>query len=230
MSRESFLARVRQAAAAGRAYRVAAGADLSQRVGYIGAGDDAVQRFAAEVTAVGGQAHVVDDHETARATLASLITAQRARRALCWQHPLLERLQLGGLLASLNVEQLGYDRLVHLPAAEQRQLALSAAIGISSTTYAVAETGTLAVAAGKGSERLVSLVPPVHVAVVEAQQIVPDLFDLFDRLQESDPQRIATNLTLITGPSKTGDIELKLTTGVHGPGWWHVIVIRRRAG
>lgn len=226
MSRESFLARVCQAAAAGRAYRVAAGADLNQRVGYIGAGEDSVRRFAAEVTAVGGQAHLVDDHEAARAKLAALITAQQARRALCWQHAVLDSLEVGELLASLNVEQLNYDNLARLPAAEQRRLALSAEIGISSTTYAVAETGTLAVAAAPGSERLVSLVPLVHVAVVEAQQILPDLFDLFDRLQEADPQQIATNLTLITGPSKTGDIELKLTTGVHGPGWWHVIVIR----
>jgi L-lactate dehydrogenase complex protein LldG len=226
MSRDSFLARVRQATAAGRAHRVAAGADLSQRVGYIGAGDDPVERFATEVTAVGGRAHAVADHDAARAKLAEIIAAQQVQRALCWQHPVLDRLDLGGLLKSLNVEHLHYEILSQLPPGEQRRLALSAEIGISGTTYAVAETGSLAVAAGPGSERLASLAPPVHVAVVEAQQILPDLFDLFDRLQDADPQKIATNLALITGPSKTGDIELKLTTGVHGPGWWHVIAVR----
>jgi L-lactate dehydrogenase complex protein LldG len=227
MSRESFLARVRQATASGRAYRVAAGADLKTRVGYVGAGEDPVQRFAAEVTAVGGHAHVVADRAAAREKLTELLNAKPARSALCWQHPVLDRLGLGELLESLQVERLSYDQLAKLPQTEQRSLALSADIGISSTTYAIAETGSLAVAAGPGTERLASLAPPVHVAIVEAEQILPDLFDLFDRLQAADPQQIATNVALITGPSKTGDIELRLVTGVHGPGWWHVIVIRR---
>ena len=84
-------------------------------------------------------------------------------------------------------------------------------------------------ASAPGSERLASLLPPVHVAVIEAAQILPDLFDLFARLQISGHPEMPSNLTLITGPSKTGDIELRLTTGVHGPGEWHVIIIRGEA-
>jgi L-lactate dehydrogenase complex protein LldG len=72
---------------------------------------------------------------------------------------------------------------------------------------------------------MASLVPPVHVAIVEAAQIVPDLFDIFAAYQGRE-QELPANLTLITGPSKTGDIELQLTTGVHGPKNWHMIVIR----
>jgi L-lactate dehydrogenase complex protein LldG len=74
---------------------------------------------------------------------------------------------------------------------------------------------------------MASLVPPVHVAIVEEVQILPDLFDLFQGLRLAGVPTLPTNLTLITGPSKTGDIELQLTTGVHGPKHWHVIVIRR---
>jgi L-lactate utilization protein LutC len=77
-----------------------------------------------------------------------------------------------------------------------------------------------------GRERLASLLPPVHVAIVDSSQILPDLFDLFARLETSGTAALASNLVLITGPSKTGDIELKLTTGVHGPGQWHVVIIR----
>ncbi|HEX4148194.1 MAG TPA: LUD domain-containing protein, partial [Pirellulales bacterium] len=65
--------------------------------------------------------------------------------------------------------------------------------------------------------------PPRHVAIIEARQIVADLFALFALYQ---PQELPSNLTLITGPSKTGDIELELTTGVHGPAQWHVIIIQ----
>jgi L-lactate dehydrogenase complex protein LldG len=52
------------------------------------------------------------------------------------------------------------------------------------------------------------------------------LFDAFDRLGAEGIENLPSNLVLITGPSKTGDIELTLTTGVHGPGKWHVIVVQ----
>ena len=73
---------------------------------------------------------------------------------------------------------------------------------------------------------MASLLPPLHVAIVAAEQVLPDLFDLFDKLREAGHDALPSNLTLITGPSKTGDIELTLTTGVHGPGEWHVVVVR----
>ena len=63
---------------------------------------------------------------------------------------------------------------------------------------------------------------PMHVAIVECQQIVPDLIDALAKLK-SDV--MPSNVTRITGPSKTGDIELQLTTGVHGLGKWRVIII-----
>jgi L-lactate dehydrogenase complex protein LldG len=76
-----------------------------------------------------------------------------------------------------------------------------------------------------GQERLASLIAPVHIAIVERRQIVPDLIDAFGLLRQQGLEQLASNVTLITGPSKTGDIELQLTTGVHGPGKWRVIVI-----
>jgi L-lactate dehydrogenase complex protein LldG len=63
---------------------------------------------------------------------------------------------------------------------------------------------------------------------VAESQILPDLFDLFERFGSRTFDDWPSNLALITGPSKTGDIELQLTTGVHGPGDWRVIVIRDR--
>ena len=66
-----------------------------------------------------------------------------------------------------------------------------------------------------------SLLPPVHIAVADVDQLLPDLFDLFGRLSR---QELPACVSLITGPSKTGDIELKLVTGVHGPGEVHVVL------
>src|SRR5262249_32708865 len=128
-------------------------------------------------------------------------------------------------LATENVAQLTYSSLAELPEAEQRTKILAADIGVTSASWAIAEMGSLAMFSQPGQERLASLSPPVHRAIIETAQILPDLYDLFDRLQSAGPENIATNLVLITGPSKTGDLELKLTTGVHGPGEWHVIVV-----
>jgi len=67
-----------------------------------------------------------------------------------------------------------------------------------------------------------SLVPMFHVAIVEASQILPDMVDLFDRLSR-DPDR--SNWILISGPSKTADIEMNVVTGVHGPNVVHTFIV-----
>ena len=103
-----------------------------------------------------------------------------------------------------------------------RDALFAADVGITGVTALVAETGSLVIAAGPHELRSTSLLPPVHIAVASSAQIVPDLFDL---LEPYGPDHaLPSNLVLITGPSKTGDIELKLVTGVHGPGEVHVIV------
>jgi L-lactate dehydrogenase complex protein LldG len=227
MTRENFLGRVRQAAAAGRAYRVHLREDLPERVGLGGVGPDLVARMVEELRAVGGCPWVVPDHQAARQKLKQLFEQFAPRTALCWKHPVLDRLQLADFLVAEGIARLTHDTLAPLPEAEQRAQMLAADIGISSASWAIAEMGSLAMASQPGQERLASLLPPVHVAIIEAQQILPDLFDLFDLFQASGPENIATNVVLITGPSKTGDLELKLTTGVHGPGEWHVIVVEK---
>ena len=73
--------------------------------------------------------------------------------------------------------------------------------------------------------RSLSLLPPLHIAVAGRDQILPDLFDLFAPGRRSNQPGLPSCLSLITGPSKTGDIELRLVTGVHGPGEVHVVLI-----
>lgn len=85
----------------------------------------------------------------------------------------------------------------------------------------VAETGSLVIRGSAAHGRALSLVPALHVAVVEPKNLLPDLLDLFEHLAgEGSP-----NITLISGPSKTADIEMNLVTGVHGPGVVQVYVL-----
>jgi L-lactate utilization protein LutC len=224
MSRDTFLARVRQSAQAGRAYRVEL-RELPQDVGYVGASGDLCSTMAAEVNAVGGTAHLVGDWEAARGMLAALLAEHQVRSALCWRHPVLDRLGLPSLLRDHEVAAYDYNQLASQPPEEQRRIMLSADLGISSADWAIAETGALVVCSRPGQERVATLLPPVHVAVIARNQIVPDLFDAFAKLPGTETGSLPSNVTFITGPSKTGDIELQLTTGVHGPGQWHVIVV-----
>jgi L-lactate dehydrogenase complex protein LldG len=98
-------------------------------------------------------------------------------------------------------------------------------LGISSADYLIAETGTIVLRVSPEEPRSLSLLPPVHVVLADRTRLVPDLFDLFDSKLGDEAPALPSCLSLITGPSKTGDIELRLVTGVHGPGELHVILV-----
>ncbi len=222
--REAFLTRVRQAAEQGRPYRVHL-KPFDDTIGYLGAGDDLVERFASEVNGVGGQSFVVPDLESARQKLKDLLSEAAAASAVCWQHELLNRIGIAEVLSAVHVSQINCDLLSQMPPGERREKLLRCDVGITSCNFAIAETGTLVMCAQPGQERVASLLPPTHIAIVEKRQIVPDLIDAIRLLHPNGTESLPSNVTLITGPSKTGDIELQLTTGVHGPGTWLVIII-----
>ena len=98
-------------------------------------------------------------------------------------------------------------------------------VGISSAQAAIAETGTLVLDSTYERHRLVSLVPPVHIAIINASCIVETLSDALALLQKKE---ISPAITFITGPSRTADIELTLAIGVHGPQQLYVIVDRSK--
>jgi L-lactate utilization protein LutC len=85
---------------------------------------------------------------------------------------------------------------------------------VTDVDCAVAENATLVIRPSAEHGRSMSLVPMFHVAIVEASQIVPDMLELFARMTH---ELNRSNVILITGPSKTADIEMNVVTGVHGP-------------
>ena len=109
-----------------------------------------------------------------------------------------------------------------------RQEMIDADIGITGADYAVAETGSVVVLPRAGLSRLVSLAPPVHLALVRPQDVVDTLDDVF-LLRRLDYYRngrdMGSYLNFITGPSRTADIEQTLVVGVHGPKEVHMIIL-----
>jgi L-lactate utilization protein LutC len=221
-ARDEFLRRVRQAVAEGNRAGGAPPIQPRGAVGYQGAGPDVVARFRDEFAAAGGQTRVVPDRLAAAAAVLELVQQSGARRVLLGRGRCVDTLGLEGVLQGLGVLVLPAEGLAP---EEQRGAFFAADVGVSGVDYLVAETGSLALLSGPGRPRSLSLLPPVHVAVAERAQLLPDLFDLFEARLWAERQGLPSCLSLITGPSKTGDIELRLVTGVHGPGEVHVVLI-----
>ena len=85
--------------------------------------------------------------------------------------------------------------------------------------------GTLVLESKKEFSRLTSLVPPVHICLLEAQNIHQTMTEILQILNASGRESLSRAITFITGPSRTSDIELILAIGVHGPARLQVIVI-----
>jgi L-lactate dehydrogenase complex protein LldG len=94
-------------------------------------------------------------------------------------------------------------------------------VGVSRAAFGLADTGSVVLAAGPEEPRARSLLPQVHVTILEAERILPGLADLFRELGGELPSALA----IVTGPSRTADIEQKLVIGVHGPGEVHIVIL-----
>ena len=222
-SRDAFLQRVREAVAAGN--RPGSAAPFAERgvTGYQGAGTGPVAGFCDNFKAAGGHAQTVSSPAAAANAILKLVQGRGARRALLGEGAVLEELSLAERLKSASIE---IDRVAQIDPESCREACFRADVGISGVDWLIAETGTIVIRAAVREPRSLSLLPPVHVAVATRSQIVADLFDLFDALSSrSHSKGMPSCVTLITGPSKTGDIELQLVTGVHGPGEVYVVLI-----
>jgi L-lactate utilization protein LutB len=98
-----------------------------------------------------------------------------------------------------------------------------AEIGINFADYALADTGSLVFLTESHESRLISLLPPIHIAIVARKKILSGLDELFTLVPQ--PTARSSAMALITGPSRTADIEMRLVRGVHGPGEIHVIIV-----
>lgn len=102
----------------------------------------------------------------------------------------------------------------------------SAQLGVTSAAFAVAEAGALVEFAVDDARRLISTLPRTHIGVVHGSEVVETLKEAASRVRAfMDAQPTNAAVTFISGPSRTADIEMQLTLGVHGPEQAHVIVL-----
>lgn len=155
-----------------------------------------------ELRALSGVAQRVGRGQVA-AELERLAQTEKIRRAALWDTERFERLDLRAHLEHLGVSVVGEK-------ADKHELG-RCDLGITEVDVALPETGTLGLFSSSSRPRAVSLLPRVHLAILTPSALVRDLHDVFERARHEH------YLVLVTGPSRTADIELTVTLGVHGP-------------
>ena len=168
--------------------------------------DACLPRFEAEAAALGIECYVEHAPAAVRTRLATLVAD---RRVLSWRP-----------------EHVPYDAATVLtdaaygdaPLDEQRL----AEVGVTGCDVAVAETASCVMFSAPGRSRTVSLLPPFHIAVIKRSQLVFSMAEVFEG--HKSRFRETASCTVVTGPSRTADIELTLTLGIHGPGRVAVII------
>ncbi len=169
-----------------------------------------IERFRENLVSIGGNCSVVGSEQEAAQAIQAIIENSKVQRIAFSDSPLVEK----------TIEFLKTD-------AEFTKNASAATLfecdlGITSAQWGIAETGTLVLESEKEFNRLTSLVPPVHICLLEAKNMRETLGEI---LQNLNTGNLSRTVTFITGPSRTSDIELTLAIGVHGPAELHVIVI-----
>ncbi len=213
VSREHILEQVRDALRRGKVV----GADRVDHSSARIVADDLLGHFTQMASDAGMQIQQAADAPQAARLVADVVRQAAARRVL---------IEPGSFVArGAIVEALGGGEFELVDQSSDNEVLFSADVGITGVCAAIAETGSLVLRAGPQAPRMTSLTPPVHVALLASGQIVADLLD-WASSHEPGKQPTGTYEVLITGPSKTADIELNLVTGVHGPGAVHVVVVR----
>jgi len=177
----------------------------------------AVEMFRERLEAVGGRCVVVRGEVEAACALKGIIAELRSTSLPA------ERIASSNapLLARLTREVVEVTELTVAPSSAEL---FDYDVGLTTAQAAIAETGTLVLESDSEHHRLVSLVPPVHIAIVNAKDICLTIGDALKLLRRREVADISRTITFITGPSRTADIELTLTVGVHGPRELYVIV------
>jgi L-lactate dehydrogenase complex protein LldG len=170
-----------------------------------------VASFRERLEALNGNVRVVANAAAAVNAVSEILNG---RAAVASNAPFLEECGVAGLPAVRG----GFRDRSALKAA-----CAEAPVGITSAPFALAATGTLVLLSDNEEQRLVSLLPPAHLAVIPASRILANLDELFVRLPL--PADSTSALVFITGPSRTADIEQILVRGVHGPGEVHVVIV-----
>lgn len=161
-----------------------------------------IEQFLLEIKKLSGVGQRLTSADL-ESSLKTLVTGQNISKATIWNTPHLQELQVTNYLSSLGVDLIS-------PNAEKYELA-QCDLGITEADFLLPETGTIVLSSSTEKPRAVSLLPRVHLAIVRSDMLRADMHQVFAEAKDKN------YLVFITGASRTADIELTTTLGVHGP-------------
>lgn len=169
--------------------------------------------FKKNLEALTGRVELVKNADEASRQIETWLAELNAKSVILWDHPELKQyvsLKTDGRTISYWSDNQSPENL--------KNLAEKADVGITWADYAIGYSGTMALLNGPGKGRSVSLLPPTHIAVFKKHQLVPTMSSVIsDLASRFGTDRMPTFIDFITGPSRTSDIEMDLSIGVHGP-------------
>jgi L-lactate dehydrogenase complex protein LldG len=183
--------------------------------------DQPLELFKANLEALTGKVAIVHDGTEATNQIKLWLKVLNAKSAVIWDHPELRKyIEVSRLNVKTEFWNSDKSRQELIETAEQ------ADVGITWVNYAIGYTGTIALFNGANTGRSVSLLPPTHIAVMQKSDIVPTMSTVMRYLIERCGQgQLPSAVDFITGPSRTSDIEMDLSIGVHGPyRVWAVVI------
>lgn len=184
-----------------------------------------LKRFRQELERLNGEVFTVRGDAAARRKVLELLESHAATSVLAWDFEHIPVKDLSQALTDAGVAV--HHPAIHDEARDERlEMYAAVPVGLTGADGAMATTGTLVVRAGLGKGRIPTVLPPVHIAVLMRDQILPRLEDWVagQRADDLATLRDSRNLCFISGPSRTADIEKNLVLGMHGPEQLQVII------
>ncbi len=203
-ARDEMLTRVRTALHRTVKSDVAA-IPATARIAPRGAGDSEAElsAFLGEVAKLGGKTRRITELADLSEALRELVKSEDVKKATVWPTAQLKAWGVEEMLKSMGVEVIS-------PYASNREVA-ECELGITGADFALPETGTLGLRSAIEQPRTVSLLPRVHLVLIEKACLRADLHQVLEEAKNDG------YFVFVTGPSRTADIELTVTIGVHGP-------------
>ncbi|NJD59015.1 MAG: hypothetical protein FIA98_06415 [Anaerolineae bacterium] len=172
-----------------------------------------VDRFESELTALGGHFVTCSPHELPDQVI-QILKLQGLEELLVWDSAYLPA-QLLERLASAGIQ-------LNQPTAESIEASSKVRVGLTGTYAGLADTGSVILLGGEGRPMTASLLPEIHIAILHEK----DIYESLDQVIGNPVVAQTSCAVIITGPSRTSDIEMTLTIGVHGPGELWVVCVK----
>lgn len=150
-----------------------------------------------------------------------ILIKTKAKNIVRTNEEIINRLDLNKYLESKNYKETIIFNKKPLTAEKIKNICSKADIGISSADFAIAETGSIVIIPGSNKSKMVSLLPATHIVIIHPKLIINRLEELFLKLPEIQKN---SSINIISGPSRTADIEQTIVIGAHGPKEVHLII------